>query len=175
MPETYWVDAAPGCRVAILERPRGDAWLEDEVLELKGKGVDIVVSLLTADEEQELGLEGEKDAVEARGMMYISFPIEDCGTPDSMSRARALIAVLVASMKAGKGIGVHCRAGIGRSPMIAAAVLVASGMPLERALGSLSKARGWPVPETPEQRKWVEKQAGSPNPRKGGLRPPRAP
>lgn len=175
MPEIYRVEAAPGRRVAVIERPRGGEWLEDEARDLKAKGIDIVVSLLTPDEEHDLELGGEKGAVEAQGMKYISFPIEDCGTPASMSQARALIAVLVAAMKAGQLTGIHCRAGIGRSPMIAASVLVASGMPLERALRSLSEARGWPVPETAEQRKWVASQAGSPDPRRGGLRPPRSP
>jgi len=175
MAEIYWVESFPGRRVAILARPRGGEALEDDARELKAKGVDIVVSLLTADEEGELGLGGEGRALEAQGIKFISFPIEDCGTPASMSKARALIAVLVASMKAGQAIGFHCRAGIGRSPMMAASVLVASGIPFERALKELSAARGWPVPETTEQVKWVESQAGSPNPPRRGLRPPRSP
>jgi protein-tyrosine phosphatase len=161
MPEIYWVDAALGCRIAILERPRGGEWLKDEARDLKARGVDVVVSLLTPEEEDELGLGGEKEAVEAQGLKYISFPIEDCGTPASMSQARALIAGLAASMKAGKAIGLHCRAGIGRSPMIAAAVMSASGIPVDRALKALSEARGWSVPETGDQRKWVERQAAS--------------
>lgn len=157
MQEIYWVDASLGCRVAILARPRGGEWLKGEARELKANGVDIVVSLLTPDEERELDLEGEKDAMEAQGMKYFSFPIEDCGTPASMSEAQALIGGLVKAMKAGKAIGFHCRAGIGRSPMIAAAVLAASGIPVDRVLKALSEARGWPVPETDDQRRWIER------------------
>jgi len=157
MPEIYWVDDALGFRVAILARPRGGSWLADEARELKANGVDIVVSFLTPDEERELALEGEREAMEAQGMKYISFPIEDCGTPASMSGAQALIGELLKEMKSGKAMGYHCRASIGRSPMIAAAVLAASGIPVDRALMALSEARGWQVPETDDQRRWIDR------------------
>ena len=157
MAEIYWVDATLGCRVAILARPRGGPWLADEARELKANGVDIVVSLLTPGEERELGLEGEKDAMEAQGMRFFSFPIEDCGTPASMSGAQALIGELLKELKSGKAMGFHCRASIGRSPMIAAAVLAASGIPADHALMALSEARGWRVPETDDQRRWIDK------------------
>ena len=48
----------PG-RLAIVPRPRGGDWLEDEVRAWKEMGFDVVVSLLTRDELDELGLVAE--------------------------------------------------------------------------------------------------------------------
>jgi protein-tyrosine phosphatase len=54
-----------------------------------------------------------------------------------------------------KNVAVHCRQGIGRSALIIAGLLVSAGMTPEAALERVSVARGQPVPETPEQRRWV--------------------
>jgi protein-tyrosine phosphatase len=57
----------------------------------------------------------------------------------------------------GKKVLIHCRQGIGRSGMIAACLLIDSGVPVEEALQTLSSKRGLPVPETEEQRRWLER------------------
>jgi hypothetical protein len=56
----------------------------------------------------------------------------------------------------GKGVAVHCRAGIGRSAIIAASLLTRNGCSAEAAFSAIQKARGIPVPDTPDQRRWVE-------------------
>ncbi len=55
-------------------------------------------------------------------------------------------------MTEGKHIAIHCRIGIGRSAMIAAATLVALGEAIERAFALVQEARGYEVPDTSEQR-----------------------
>jgi protein-tyrosine phosphatase len=50
---------------------------------------------------------------------------------------------------------VHCRAGIGRSSLIAGTVLVRFGIPPEEAWRLITAARGFRVPETPEQGEWL--------------------
>jgi hypothetical protein len=42
---------------------------------------------------------------------------------------------------------------------VSAALLIASGEDIEQALRAISKARGLEVPETVEQRKWLEQFA----------------
>ena len=58
-------------------------------------------------------------------------------------------------LRQGRNVAIHCRQGIGRSGMIAAALLVKKGTAVDSALKLISQIRGLPVPETPEQRDWV--------------------
>ena len=59
----------------------------------------------------------------------------------------------------GKNILVHCRQGIGRTGLVAACLLVKNGMSPGAAVDLVSAARGLPVPETTEQRDWIERYA----------------
>ena len=52
----FWVETDNQIRVAIVPRPRGGDWLEDEVSQMKRAGVDVLVSMLPPDEATELGL-----------------------------------------------------------------------------------------------------------------------
>jgi protein-tyrosine phosphatase len=70
-----------------------------------------------------------------------------------------LLRSIDAALNEGKTVGVHCRQGIGRSGLIAAGVLVASGAGLDKAIDAVSTARGEPVPETREQLHWLEQRA----------------
>jgi protein-tyrosine phosphatase len=118
-----------------------------------------MVSLLEHDEASQLDLLDEPNAAEANGIRFISFPIPDRGVPASVPAARSFIADIARALDQGKNIAVHCRQGIGRSGMIAAGVLVASGINPERAVQVVSTARGLAVPETAEQRSWLEQLA----------------
>ena len=56
----------------------------------------------------------------------------------------------------GKKITVHCRQGIGRSGLVATCLLVKKGISPGAAVEMVSGARGEPVPETSEQRDWID-------------------
>ena len=43
----YWITTEQGQRLAIVERPRGDGWLEDDIRSLYEAGIEVVVSALT--------------------------------------------------------------------------------------------------------------------------------
>lgn len=62
---------------------------------------------------------------------------------------------LARAIEAGSVIGVHCRAGIGRSAIIAASILMALGQTADAALKLITEARGVSVPDTFEQREWI--------------------
>jgi len=68
-----------------------------------------------------------------------------------------VIGGIAAQLDAGKNVLVHCRQGIGRSGLIASGVLMNSGIKPDEAMQIVSSARGISVPETPEQRRWIEK------------------
>ena len=154
-PDIYWINGPWPGKLAILARPRGEDWLEDEVAGWKEAGVDVVVSLLTGGEDSELGLVDERKQVQQHGLTFISFPIADYSVPTSKTELRQLASTLEQSLREGKSVGVHCRQGIGRSSVLAACVLVTSGESPDNAFDQISSARGRPVPDTSEQRNWV--------------------
>jgi protein-tyrosine phosphatase len=157
--EIYWVQRPGPGRVAIMPRPRGGDWLEEEIRSLRGEGVEVLVSLLESHEVEELGLEREPEQSGKAGMEFLSHPIPDHGTPESLEAATSLILSLEERLRRGKSIAVHCRAGIGRSATIAAALLIEHGVPIPETLRLLGEARGFPVPETAEQFRWLEEFA----------------
>ena len=68
----------------------------------------------------------------------------------------ALIKELDLALGSGKRVAVHCRQGIGRSGLITAALLIASGDDPETVWEQIEQSRGRPVPDTDEQRAWVK-------------------
>ena len=69
---------------------------------------------------------------------------------------RKLVGDLAEHLDRGEHVVIHCRMGIGRSSMLAAALLMAEGVDPGGAWSTLREARGLDVPDTPEQRAWVE-------------------
>jgi len=118
--------------------------------------VNVVISLLEHAENAQLDLNNESLLAESAGLQFISFPIPDRGVPASSNAALAMLRNLAQVLEEGKRVAVHCRQGIGRSGLIAAGALVAAGSSPEEALRVVSLARGLTIPETPEQRRWVE-------------------
>ncbi len=155
----YWVEGPWPGNLAVAARPRGGDWLDDEIASWQEAGIEMVLSLLTAKEERELDLASEAAAVRARGMKFISFPIPDQEIPTSATELAAALEAIEANLVAGKNALIHCRQGIGRSGMAAACLLVSKGLSPESAVARVSEARGLKVPETREQRQWIEQYA----------------
>ncbi len=156
--EIYWISGPWPGRLAIVPRPRGGDWLEDEIRFWRESGFDVIVSLLMQDEIIELGLEQEKTWCKDNGIRFLQFSVPDRGVPVSREALVDLIAGLEKDLKAGKNIAVHCRQGIGRSSLIAASLLISAGQEPEAAWDHISVARRCSVPDTVEQRDWVNDQ-----------------
>lgn len=142
-----------------MARPRGHDWLAEEIEGLSHAGINTLVSMLTTDETAELGLAEEERFCKERGIQFFNFPIEDRSLPDK-NKIPAMLNVLSEEVRAGKGVGFHCRAGIGRSSMMAALVLAQLGWTAEAAFVAISESRGCKVPDTSEQERWVHDFAG---------------
>jgi protein-tyrosine phosphatase len=146
-------------RLAIVPRPRGNDWLENEVTQMKRAGVDVLVSMLQPDEATELGLSAEAKLCAAGGIQFRSFPIPDRETPPSTETFAKFVQELRVEVHAGRSVAVHCRASIGRSSLLLAALLTAEGYTADGAFRRLTTARGLQVPDTPDQIRWVERFA----------------
>lgn len=153
--QLYWIDWPMAGRLAIMARPRAGDWLDDEISGWRAEGVEIVVSLLERDEVSELGLQREPVLCREQGMAFLSFPIPDRGVPDSLRDAVVLARRLVREINEGRAIAIHCRAGIGRSALMAACALVCLGAGPTMALEAIGRARGVSVPDTEGQVLWV--------------------
>src|SRR5688572_16756121 len=145
--ELYWIPVESG-RLAIMARPRSGDWLSDEVASWRTDGVDVVVSLLESHEARELELDGEATECAGVRIEFISFPIQDRGVPRSIPETRTLIELLAGRLQTGASIAIHCRAGIGRSALIAACTLTKLGIAPKDALHLIGKARRLTVPDT---------------------------
>lgn len=152
-----WIDCHAG-RLGIMARPRGGEWLDDEVRALSEAGVSRLVSLLTDAEIKELDLADLEGACKRQGIQFSRFAILDRGVPSDSTQADELVRMIVADVSAGGLVMIHCRAGIGRSAMIGAAVLAHWGTDPDIAFAKIAEARGWSVPDTPEQLEWVRSQ-----------------
>jgi protein-tyrosine phosphatase len=151
----YWITAAQPHRVAIVARPRGGDWLEDDIKRFSTEGIGVLVSMLTPEESAELGLSDEGKFCDQFGISFSNLPIADRSVPNEFEIG-APLDTLVKQVQLGKGVGFHCRAGIGRSSMLAALVLGRLGWTTDAAFRAISEPRGCPVPDTLEQEQWVQ-------------------
>jgi len=138
-----------------MPRPRAGDWLGDELKSLRSLGVDTVVSLLTDDEITELDLRQERAFCEEIGMTFISYPITDRDVPTSIDDFLTFTDQLFDCLCNDRAVAIHCRMGIGRSSLVAACLLVKSGLSVAGAFDSISRARGIDVPDTNDQFEWV--------------------
>lgn len=157
----FWINPGANGRLAIVQRPRGDEWLAQDLAAFRQNGIDILVSLLTSPEAKELGLALEKTLCEQVGIEFRSFPISDRSVPNSHRELQALADWLATERLHGKNIAAHCRASIGRASLLIGAVLCVEGLSPERAFAMISKGRGMQVPDTPEQAEWLAGFANS--------------
>ena len=156
MNRIYWLPDQPKGRLGMMARPRGNDWLADEIQHLKMNKVCIVVSLLEKDEAYELGLQKEPLICLQSGIELISFPIPDRSTPEDKKSFINLARQLLEKLNTGQNITIHCRMGIGRTALLCAAILVLQGADPATVFEHLSAARTLKVPDTQEQKKWLQ-------------------
>jgi protein-tyrosine phosphatase len=157
----HWVNGPWPGKLALAARPRGGDWLADDIADWRRTGVDAVLSLLTAAEEESLDLTHEAREVKANKMHFLSLPIPDRQVPGSESEVAAILEQVNAHLSSGKDVVVHCRQGVGRSGLIGACLLVSRGLDPSTAVHHVSTARGLSVPETDGQRRWIDRYAAA--------------
>ena len=155
MKEVFWINNEQLPHLAIVLRPRGGDWLDDEMRRMRANGIETVISMLEQEEAEFLGLANEQLAAERASLRFLNFPIPDRQVPADIQHFRNFAAEVANRLNGGEHIGVHCRGCIGRATILSACVLIQLGWPPADALAAIEKARGTMVPDTPEQAEWI--------------------
>ena len=160
-PELYKVRWLDKSFLATMPRPRGGIRLQGELEGLKRLGVGVLVSLLEPDEAHALGLSRTAEIASQLNLDFIAFPIPDFGAPTDLGEFTGLAKTLACRLRAGVSVACHCRGGIGRSTLLAAAIMVSLGDNPLTVLGTISRARGLVVPDTTRQKEWFHRVSAS--------------
>ena len=140
-------------RLYVSERPRGGHWLGGDLAALRASCIDVLVSALPLDEAARASLGREAAEAHLAGLAFVHLPLANLLAPSD--EAIEPLRALAGRAAAGEAIAVHCWAGIGRSPLIVASILVLLGESPDRAWAAVERARGRAVPDTQLQRRWV--------------------
>ena len=152
----YWINQLADGSLATMAAPNPAPALERDVGYWASEGVEVVVSLIEQGEVPGLDVDLERSLCEEVGIEFLAFPIPDKEPPACMESARKLARELADRVLEGRPVVIHCRAGIGRSSLIAASVLMCLGFDRVPALEMIEAARGLKVPETSAQAEWLE-------------------
>jgi protein-tyrosine phosphatase len=143
----------PG-RLAVCSRPRAGWFLEDDLVALRTAGFGLLVSALTPEEVVKAELERVHGMCEQVGLGFENFPVGNLQVPLA-ANARPWLSAWSERLLRGEGVAIHCWASVGRSPTLAAALLISAGIEAADAWARLELARGRQVPDTNEQRAWA--------------------
>jgi len=129
-----------------------DRDLRDDLQVIRDWGASAIVSLI---EEHEFSLLGVPDfeAQVSSTFRWLWLPIPDGGVPDDEFEERWTDAgpELHGRLAAGERVLVHCRAGLGRTGLIASRLLVEAGMTPLQALNAVRRARPGTVQTLPQE------------------------
>jgi ADP-ribosylglycohydrolase len=168
LPHSHWIE--PG-RLLAGEHPAGadDQATRKRLAKLLDAGIDCFIDLTEPEEMASY----ESLLAAARGgdqAAYLRRPIRDHGVPQSAAGMRLILETLERALAEGRSVYLHCRAGIGRTNLVAGCWLASRAGDGEAALERLNRAwrgnarsRRWPrIPETDEQADFVRRWAAPP-------------
>ncbi len=79
--------------------------------------------------------------------LWLAIPDDYAPAPEDLARGAAFITAQIA---AGRGVYIHCAAGVGRAPTIAAAYLVSTGLSPDAAWETIRRVRSFIRPTPPQ-------------------------
>jgi len=125
---------------------QGRQWqrvLVDDIQTVSHANIHTVISLITLSELKKLGGAELPELLKQHQINWLQIPIEDFGTPDqeTLEAWRAHVPTLLQLLKHKKTILLHCAAGLGRTGMMAAALLVACGVAPATAIAQVRQVR----------------------------------
>ncbi|MEJ5183664.1 MAG: ADP-ribosylglycohydrolase family protein, partial [Rectinemataceae bacterium] len=137
-----------------------DRDLSMDLRAIRDWGAEILVSLIEEHEYHQVGIADFEQHL-PEGMLHLKLPIEDASVPGpAWEQQWNLEGRLVRSvLRRGGRVCLHCMGGLGRTGMIAARLLVESGVHPEDAIRMVRAARPGTI-ETPEQEAYVRSFEG---------------
>jgi ADP-ribosylglycohydrolase len=174
LPHSHWIE--PG-RLLAGEHPSGpdEKATRKRLAKLLAAGIDCFIDLTDPAEFESYQplLAALRGGEAAR---YLRRPIRDHGVPKDGAAMQEILDALARALAEGRSVYLHCRAGIGRTNLVAGCWIASRGSGGEAALALLNeswrankRSRDWPrIPETAEQvdfvRRWGVPPAPAPLP-----------
>jgi protein-tyrosine phosphatase len=152
------VMAPDGGQIAIAPIPGRSGDFEADLCMILAWRPELVISLTTLQEFSETSEMDFSFFLHRENIDWIHLPIPDHGTPDPQTEAEwTEVSTRVRRLLTDDGhVLIHCRAGQGRSGMMAMRLLVEMGLPPESALERVRTVRPHAV-ETTDQFAWAAK------------------
>lgn len=171
-PEAKGVIGVTFCPGKKQKGAMSGAWdrdLEIDLDAIREWGASTIITLIEPKEITALSVTGIGKLAAERGMDWLHMPITDVSAPDRrFAEAWGEQGTrLIAELRAGARVLVHCKGGLGRAGTVAALMLVELGMTPEDAIHAVRTARSGAI-ETQAQENYVHNHAA----RRGEAGPP---
>ena len=164
-----WIDhpALPSHRLGLCRCPGSrdgvrmpQSLLAQDLGHLAGLGISSIVSLIDTDECRLIGVPSLSTQAVAAGLDWRDFPITDRAVPepDQSAAFQQLLVDLSTMLDDGARLAIHCRAGVGRSGLLAAALLVWRGVAADEAIAAIRHCRPGAI-ETDGQERYIRSLA----------------
>ncbi len=130
--------------------------LEADLAALKAWGTSLVVTLMERHEFDLLRVPDLDVRIAAHGMAWAHLPIPDQGVPGDAFEVvwPQVRAELLSRLAVGERTVLHCRGGLGRTGLVAAMLLIETGMDADDAIRAVRNVRPRAI-ETAEQARFV--------------------
>lgn len=135
----FGMSHCPGRRFAG-QMPRN---LEQDLARIEGWGASTLLSLVETHEFERLGVPEFADALARSRLRWLHVPIIDMRAPGDAARTAwtAQRGTLQAALLRGDKVLVHCAAGLGRTGMLVARLLMDAGLCSDEAIAQVRRAR----------------------------------